>query len=86
MKNIMKVSAKTRLFWFLKDSYELNLNNPSIVDMYVQQVLTRGKADDVRKLFKKLEPEVFKKSFERIKKYLPKETRMFWEDGLGDTG
>lgn len=82
----MKISVEKRLFWYLKNGIELDLENPSHVDMYVQQVLSHGKADDIKKMMKMLTPEVFKESFERIKSFLPREVRLFWEDGLGDTG
>ncbi len=51
----MKVSADKRLFWFLKDNTELDLDSPAILDMYVQQVLMYGKAQDIKSLFKKLD-------------------------------
>jgi len=82
----MKITPEKRLFWYLKDGVELDLEDPSQLDMYVQQILSYGKAEDIRKLMKMIEPEIFKKSFERIKRYLPKEVRSFWEDGLGNTG
>ena len=50
----MKVSADKRLFWFLKDNTELDLDSPAILDMYVQQVLMYGKAQDIKSLFKKI--------------------------------
>jgi hypothetical protein len=82
----MKITPEKRLFWYLKDGVELDLEDPSQLDMYVQQVLSHGKTEDIGKLMKMIKPEVFKMSFERIKKYLPKEVRSFWEDGLGNTG
>jgi len=82
----MKITPEKRLFWYLKDGIELDLEDSSQLDMYVQQVLSCGKAEDIKKLMKMIKPEVFKKSFERIKRYLPKEVRSFWEDGLGNTG
>lgn len=82
----MKITPEKRLFWYLKDDAELNLEDPSQLDMFVQQVLSHGKAEDIRKLMKVIKPEVLKKSFDRIKRYLPKEVRSFWEDGLGNTG
>lgn len=82
----MKIPVKKRLFWYLKDGVEFNLESPRDVDLYVQQVLSRGKTEDVKKMMRDLKPDVFKKSFERIKRFLPKEVRMFWEDGLGDSG
>lgn len=82
----MKTTIEKRLFWYLKDGIELDLENPSHIDMYVQQILTHGKTWDIKKLIRMLTLEAFKESFRRIKKFLPKEVRMFWEDGLGDSG
>lgn len=79
----MKIAAKKRLFWYLKDGQELDLESPGHVDMYVQQVLSQGGAEDVREMLRILSPVSFLASFGRIKRYLPKEVRKFWEDGLG---
>jgi len=53
--------------------------------MYVQQVLSHGRTSDIKKLMKEVDLESLKKSLERIKGYLPKRVRNFWEDMLGDT-
>jgi hypothetical protein len=82
----MKMTADKRLFWSLKEGQEFDLSNPSHLDMYVQQVLSRGRAEDVREMLKVLSPETFRGSFGRVKKYLPKEVRELWEDGLGIAG
>jgi hypothetical protein len=82
----MKIPAKKRLFWYLKQGQEFDLINPSHVDMYVQQVLTHGRAEDVREMLRVLSSESFLGSFKRIKRYLPKEVRMLWEDGFGSAG
>lgn len=82
----MKIIPEKRLFWYLKDGVEFDLEDPSQLDMYVQQVLSHGNTEDIRNLLKMIEPEVFKNSFERIKRYLAREVRSFWEDGLGNTG
>ncbi len=82
----MKIAAKKRLFWYLKDGQEFDLGNPCHVDMYVQQVLSQGRVEDIREMLRVLSPESFLESFGRIKKYLPKEVRKFWEDGLGSAG
>lgn len=82
----MKTVAERKLFWYLKNGTELDLENPSHLDMYVQQILTHGKAEDIQKMLSLLTPETFRESFGRIKRFLPKEVRRFWEDGLGDTG
>lgn len=82
----MKTAVEKRLFWYLKDGTELDLENPSHTDMYVQQVLSHGKSEDIKKMIRMLTPKTFRESFRRIKRFLPKEVRMFWEDGLGDTG
>ncbi|MEW6456318.1 MAG: hypothetical protein AB1410_06360 [Acidobacteriota bacterium] len=82
----MKVAVDKKLFWYMKEEAKLDLQNPSHVDMYVQQVLSYGKAENIKKMLKILTSEKFVESFERIKRFLPNEVRIFWEDGLGDTG
>jgi len=79
----MKIAAKKRLFWYLKEGQELDFESPGHVDMYVQQVLSQGRVEDIKEMLRVLSPESFLVSFGRIKKYLPKEVRKFWEDGLG---
>jgi hypothetical protein len=84
--NKMKILAKKRLFWYLKDGQEFDLSNPCHVDMYVQQVLSQGRVEDIKEMLRVLSLESFLASFGRVKKYLSKEVRKFWEDGLGSAG
>ena len=81
----MRVYADNRLFWFLREGAELDLNDQAHLDMYVQQILTRGKTKDIEGLLAMVGLGTFRESFERIKNFLPKEVKEFWEDGLGDT-
>jgi hypothetical protein len=80
----MKTIVEKRLFWFLKDGTELDLSNKSHVDMYVQQTLTRGKASDIRGLLRMINLSEFLESFNRIKDFLPKEVKRFWEEWLAN--
>ena len=59
----MKVAPDPKLFWFLKEGIELDLDNPSTLDMYVQQILTRGRAKDVKFLLKTTGIKKFEESF-----------------------
>ncbi len=81
----MKMAAEKKLFWYLKEGAELDLSNRSHLDMYVQQVLTRGTISDVQLLLKKISREGFADSFRRVKPFLPRLVRKFWEEWLGDT-
>lgn len=81
----MKIAADKRLFWFLKDNLELDLDIPSVLDMYVQQVLSQGISQDVKVLFERIGYLKVKEVFVRIKSFLPKEVRLFWEDYFGNT-
>jgi hypothetical protein len=81
----MKTVTEKRLFWFLKEGTELDLSDKTQLDMYIQQVLTRGKTSDIRKLFSIITPSVFYDSFTRIKDFLPKEVRRFWEEDIEDS-
>lgn len=80
----MKTIIEKRLFWFLKEGSELDLSNKAHLDMYIQQALSRGKTSDIKKLFKTIPPSDFIESFSRVKNFLPKEVRRFWEECLGD--
>jgi hypothetical protein len=81
----MKTTVEKRLFWFLKEGAELDLSNKTHLDMYVQQVLSRGKTSDVKKLLNMINLLDFGESLIRIKNFLPKEVRSFWEEWLADT-
>jgi hypothetical protein len=81
----MEITPDKRLFWFLKDGVRLDLSDPSQLDMYVQQVITCGKAEDIKILFKNVNFMHFKQIFIRLKHFLPFEIRKFWEDAIGDT-
>lgn len=81
----MKVIPKRYLFWFLKKGKPLDLTEPSVLDMYVQQIITRGRAEDVKVLLEKVNLEEFKRSLRRIGGFLPKDVRKFWEDFIAST-
>jgi hypothetical protein len=51
--------------------------------MYIQQTFLRGKTSDIKRLLKMVQPSDFIESFGRIKNFLPKEVRAFWEEWLG---
>ncbi|MBM4332528.1 MAG: hypothetical protein FJ117_15150 [Deltaproteobacteria bacterium] len=80
----METTVQKNLFWFLKDNTRLDLSKKAHRDMYIQQVLSRGRTADVQELFKVIGPSDFKDSFGRIQKFLPKEVRRVWEEWLGD--
>ena len=80
----MEITAKPDLFWFLKEGTKLDLTQPSTVDLYVQQVLTRGGAEDVKELLRLLDAASFRAAFRRVKPFIPAEVRSFWEDFLGN--
>lgn len=81
-KNDNRVSLGGRLFWFLKKGAALDLSEPSSQDLYVQQVVSHGTAGDVKLLLRRLDMGRLKESLERLKRFLPTEVRMFWEDFL----
>ena len=81
--NPWNVTPERRLFWFLREGVTLDLTEPSMVDLYVQQVLTHGRADDVRQLLARLGEPGLVESFKRVGRFLPVEVRWFWEDSLG---
>jgi len=79
---IMKLYAEKRLFWFLNDGAKLDLSDKADLDMYIQQTISRGRLSDVKKLLSLIPLADFTGSFKRIKKFLPKEVRSFWEESF----
>jgi hypothetical protein len=80
----MKIAPDKKLFWFLKGGIKLDLSDPAQLDMYIQQVITAGRSEDIRMLLKNIGLSSFKSAFPRLKHFLPSEVRKFWEDALGD--
>lgn len=80
----MEIIANKRLFWFLKEGARLNLDDAATLDMYVQQVVTRGHTQDVKALLNTVPAESLSGSIRRLGRFLPKEVRLFWEDLLGN--
>ncbi len=76
----MKIIPSKKLFWFLKDGVELDVSQPAVLEMYVQQVVSTGRTEDVKFLLSNLKNEEFKHAFSKIKRFLPWEVRTFWED------
>ncbi|MFH0796037.1 MAG: hypothetical protein V2A65_03155 [Candidatus Omnitrophota bacterium] len=79
----MKVLIDKILFWFLKEGSELDLSRRDHLDMYVQQIITRGRTPDIKKLLSTVSHSDFTRSFARVKNFLPQEVKNFWEEGLG---
>mgnify|MGYP001604198190 CR=1 FL=1 len=76
----MNILANKKLFWFFKDNVSLDLSDAADLEMYMQQVLSRGRLKDVQTLLKKVDFKRFKQAFSRIKQFFPWEVRTFWED------
>jgi len=68
----------------LKEGIELDLSTKAHLDMYVQQTLSKGRVSDIKTLIHTIRPSDFTESFGRVKNFLPKEVRRFWEDWFGD--
>lgn len=81
---MFKFIPERRLFWFLKEGTPLDLSRSDTLDLYVQQVLSRGCWEDVKSLLKQVDPLRLQESFLRLKNFLPQEVRSFWEDWLGN--
>ncbi len=80
----MEIMIPENLFWFLKEGTRLDLSKRVHRDMYVQQVLTRGRTADVRKLLSTIKVAEFSESLGRIERFLPKGVQRFWEEWLGN--
>lgn len=79
-----KIVPDPNLFWNLKEGATFDPDVPSDLDMYIQQVLTRGGLRDVQTLLRTIDRARFQKAFERIRRFLPKEVRTFWEGTFGN--
>ena len=69
-----------RLFWFLREGVRLDLADPATLDSYIQQVMTRGRAEDVVVLLRRIGVDRLRGILPRLGRFLPVEVRMFWED------
>ena len=83
-KGLSKIISENRLFWFLKEGTEINLQDKGQLDLYVQQILSSGKTEDVKQLLETISPSVFEKSFDRIKRFLKNEVKIFWKEYFED--
>ena len=79
-KGTNKIIAENRLFWFLKEGTEINLQDKSQLDLYIQQILSHGKAEDIKQLLGTISPQTFRESFGRIEGFLKNEVRTFWRE------
>ncbi|MBL7131886.1 MAG: hypothetical protein ISS45_10900 [Candidatus Omnitrophica bacterium] len=79
----LKVIPRKDLFWFLKDGIQLDLTESSVLDMYVQQVITRGKIEDIQILLKTVDLMQLREALGRLGHFLPNEVGEFWEDYIG---
>ena len=76
----MDISSHKQLFWFLKDNASLDLSKESDLELYVQQVLSRGRFEDVKALLRTVDRKQFKQVFMKIKRFFPWEVQTFWGD------
>ena len=76
----MKIAADGRLFWFLRQGTLLDLEDPSILPMVLQQVLSHGRIDDIRSLLGAVDRAQFEQGLKKIGRFLPREVQTFWED------
>ena len=80
----MKINLNKKLFWFAKDKIELDLTNPASLDMYVQQVVSQGRTEDIKTLLANVDLNQLKQVFSRIGRFLSWEVKAFWEDFFAD--
>jgi len=83
MNEKLSIIPEKQLFWFLKEGIRLDLAEPSVLDMYVQQVITRGRTENIKRLLKKVDLKRLAEALGRLKRFLPDEVREFWEDFIG---
>ena len=62
----------------------MDIDDPSTRQIYVQQVLSRGHEADIRELLRDIGVDGIHQVFDDLKRYVPAEVRMFWEDFFAD--
>ena len=62
---------------------KLNMSDQTNVELYVQQVMTKGNIEDVQKLLADIGEEKTGQIFLRLKNFFPSGVRRFWEDFFG---
>ena len=62
----------------------MDIDDPSTRQIYVQQVISRGHEADIRELLKDIGVTGVRQVFDDIKRYIPAEVRLFWEDFFAD--
>jgi hypothetical protein len=72
------------LFWFFKKTAKFDLAKQSDIDNYFQQVVTRGKASDIKQLLQTINYSNLKEAFLHTANFMPVEVRKFWEDYFGN--
>ncbi len=80
----MKRDIRQRLFWFLRAGAQQDLSNPGVLEAYVQQILTHGQTEDIRRLLKEIPANRLQAVFDKIHGFLPAEVRSFWERFFGN--
>ncbi len=76
----MRIIPSKRLFWFFKDSVELDLSNPASLELYIQQVISQGRTEDIKFLLTHVHLDQFQQAFSKIRPFLSWEVKTFWED------
>lgn len=79
------ITPDRHLFWFVKEDKKLDLNDPSELDMYIQQVITRGGTEDVRVMLRYVDFERLVKSMKRIENFLPDGVGDFWKNYINES-
>jgi hypothetical protein len=80
----MKIRLNKKLFWFLKDNVEIDSADSTALEMYVQQVVSQGRTEDVKSLLANVDSKQLNQVFSKIKRFLSWEVRAFWEDFFAD--
>ncbi|MFA4888674.1 MAG: hypothetical protein WC628_03760 [Candidatus Omnitrophota bacterium] len=80
----MDKDTRQRLFWFLRPDAALDFSNPAMLETYVQQIITRGQTQDIRRLLKEIPSGRLKELISKIKRFLPAEVCGFWENFFGN--
>lgn len=81
----MRISLNPKFFWYFKEGSEFDTSDSAMLDMYVQQMMMKGRMEDIRQLIRQLGLTTLGETFGRIQRFLPRDVKWFWEDFLGDS-
>jgi len=72
--------ASTRLFWYLPEGAELDLDDPRERARVVRQVMLHGTYEDVVRMLRMLNRAELLEAYRAVRNTLPEDVRGFWDE------